>query len=1036
MKKILGFIICLSVLLSTSVLFSQSQVNPASLDFGNIQVGEFENSIIEIRNNGAPDLVFTVRSIFEPFSILNDPGTHTLSQNQSFELQLRFTPPDRKKYSSNLIIDTNDPNQTLYEIPLSGNGFGSKVVLSPNSVINFGQVEVDSSASRKVLVFNLPASNPDLNIDLGVENITTTAAEVYSVVPTEFFLAPGDTKSVTITFHPPLNGIYNDHKVNFQTNDKSQTSFEVVLNGDASDRTPPTAITQLQPTWGDFEGLTNSDSLQICWQNPDDSSGIGEVWWKFSSTATPPVSAIDTTASGGRSILTDGVACATIPLVNKINTGRWYCYIWLVDGKGNSGYLNAIEEHFIFDITPPKPPAVLNRVIPADQWFGKGIDFSMTIQLPSDDSRGTNDAREVRWKFNSTPSSVNDVDGQLQLPGNNASQFTFAVPFENDSFCGEGELFFWLSDSTGNSSTDSVSVLQYKFDMCEPMIARKLGESQNIANINEMFKDGFIITDHSAIDTAWVQYRFGGATTVTTRTAVRVVDSDEFTIEIPRHDVTRRGLEIRVIAKDITNNENEWPPDNESNEDVWFPVRSKISGDGLFRIDAKGNPLPLVSGNEQDSYQLFSVPFALENKNMNSVLADDLGEYNDITWRFFDYRPENPSNIRWQEGNTARPFEPGRSFFIITRVKDIIIDSGPARTVNTVDPFKYQVYEGWNLVATPFPFPVHKESISLENAAGVEIPFNVGLRAFDNGWNTVDIMEPWIGYALFVPDQGVSNNPMNLVFEPKEASGTISKTNQTIMTLNNNEWVVKISASAGNMKDLHNWAGIRQNAALGYDDLDYAEPPVIGQFVSVSFPHHDWSQPVDHFSSDMRPLGETDQVWDFKVTSNLSNEIINLKFNLIGDLPTGLEIYLIDEDLNLSQNLGQNPTYSIKSGSEDLSKNLKLVAGSKFFIETISGDIGLVPEQFRLLQNYPNPFNPETNIRYDLPESANVKIAIFNLQGQLVRTLVKGERQEAGFKNVTWDGRDNFGYQVATGVYIYTITTERESVSRKMLLMK
>ncbi|KAA0231755.1 CHRD domain-containing protein [candidate division KSB1 bacterium] len=93
------------------------------------------------------------------------------------------------------------------------------------------------------------------------------------------------------------------------------------------------------------------------------------------------------------------------------------------------------------------------------------------------------------------------------------------------------------------------------------------------------------------------------------------------------------------------------------------------------------------------------------------------------------------------------------------------------------------------------------------------------------------------------------------------------------------------------------------------------------------------------------------------------------------------------------------------------------------------------PASFALLQNYPNPFNPTTIIRYDLPKQVHVKIAIYNLLGKRVRTLV--DAQEApGFKQITWDGANDEGARVASGIYIYRIETEGFSFSRKMTLLK
>jgi len=101
----------------------------------------------------------------------------------------------------------------------------------------------------------------------------------------------------------------------------------------------------------------------------------------------------------------------------------------------------------------------------------------------------------------------------------------------------------------------------------------------------------------------------------------------------------------------------------------------------------------------------------------------------------------------------------------------------------------------------------------------------------------------------------------------------------------------------------------------------------------------------------------------------------------------------------------------------------------------VAGDGESIPLSFFLSQNYPNPFNPNTTISYGLPNDSDVKIEIFNLLGQRVTTLVN-ERQKAGFKQIVWDGRDNIGRIVSSGVYFYRIDAGNFGQSKKMLLLK
>ena len=95
----------------------------------------------------------------------------------------------------------------------------------------------------------------------------------------------------------------------------------------------------------------------------------------------------------------------------------------------------------------------------------------------------------------------------------------------------------------------------------------------------------------------------------------------------------------------------------------------------------------------------------------------------------------------------------------------------------------------------------------------------------------------------------------------------------------------------------------------------------------------------------------------------------------------------------------------------------------------------VIPKSFALQQNYPNPFNPSTNIVYELPVGARVKLEVFNMLGQKVRTLVQKD-QAIGQHQIQWDGKDDSGFKVGSGVYIYRLDAGTFTESRKMLMIK
>jgi len=113
---------------------------------------------------------------------------------------------------------------------------------------------------------------------------------------------------------------------------------------------------------------------------------------------------------------------------------------------------------------------------------------------------------------------------------------------------------------------------------------------------------------------------------------------------------------------------------------------------------------------------------------------------------------------------------------------------------------------------------------------------------------------------------------------------------------------------------------------------------------------------------------------------------------------------------------------------------LRAIVSTPTGIKEIDGD-GIRPANFELVGNYPNPFNPSTDIKFLAPQAGNVKIEIYNVAGQLVKTVLD-EYVSAGIKAVTWDGTNSNGIKVNSGVYLYKLTAGNHVETEKMVLLK
>lgn len=144
--------------------------------------------------------------------------------------------------------------------------------------------------------------------------------------------------------------------------------------------------------------------------------------------------------------------------------------------------------------------------------------------------------------------------------------------------------------------------------------------------------------------------------------------------------------------------------------------------------------------------------------------------------------------------------------------------------------------------------------------------------------------------------------------------------------------------------------------------------------------------------------------------------------------------FIVDDTVFVDGDVSVGETRFYRLRATDLAGNTGEFSPTASYTVLGIGE-GAIPMEFALHQNYPNPFNPITNIRYDLPEDGMVNIAVYDMLGKQVRTLVN-THQDAGFKTISWDATNDQGNPVSAGVYLYQIQTEGFVKTKKLVLLK
>jgi hypothetical protein len=152
------------------------------------------------------------------------------------------------------------------------------------------------------------------------------------------------------------------------------------------------------------------------------------------------------------------------------------------------------------------------------------------------------------------------------------------------------------------------------------------------------------------------------------------------------------------------------------------------------------------------------------------------------------------------------------------------------------------------------------------------------------------------------------------------------------------------------------------------------------------------------------------------------------------DLPpsgSGSVLFTFDVDASAAAgDLGYIDIWLTTVTGDSALVEVELVAGAVTGAET-----NATPRVAVLYQNYPNPFNPSTSIEFSLPARERVSLKVFDVSGRLVRTLVDGPLSD-GIHRYTWDGHNERGASVASGVYFYVLRSESIRQSRKAVLLR
>ena len=430
-------------------------------------------------------------------------------------------------------------------------------------------------------------------------------------------------------------------------------------------------------------------------------------------------------------------------------------------------------------------------------------------------------------------------------------------------------------------------------------------------------------------------------------------------------------------------------------------------GEGKLRMDDTTMSSRFPEGVQRDIWRMVSWPAKLLDGSLkNSNLKDG--------FVFYDRDPYTNELIKPDK------IVAGKAYWFKHRFKNSVIFSNH-NTDGTALPlvdYDISLQKGWNMIGSPFSFPVTVQEKELYT-------FGYDTTTTMDGWTEpLDTLSPWSGYAVYAEEPRVLTlQPFqNDIEETRDAGRTIS-----------NEWVLNLRLSSNHYFDYSSQVGRKELAQEDKDAYDVPALPVMDSFVAVRT-EINGNGDFD-YESDIRSLEESNGVWNIKLISEGISGPYTFSMKSNNDLPAGLDFALLDiPNKNVLRNIfSESITIqeSLKNGYD-----ITIIAGDEQYVtDMITNILEAIPAKYSLSQNYPNPFNPTTKIDFSLPRSDDVTVTIYNLMGQQIKVLMNSNL-EYGYHTVTWNGLDQLGRQVASGVYFSELRTRNFRKTKKMLLLK
>ena len=468
------------------------------------------------------------------------------------------------------------------------------------------------------------------------------------------------------------------------------------------------------------------------------------------------------------------------------------------------------------------------------------------------------------------------------------------------------------------------------------------------------------------------------------------IENDEYGVNIPDSLLSIENFRARIVGVD----------NMEYSTSTAYQSSEIRFNNGELNMGTMYSYYP--EGINRNQWKLVSWPGEPEDIRLALSELEDGHAFYD--WNSIKNKYETPEKIKL-----------GKAYWFRHIYDEPVFFQEDTSTAFSLDNFVIDLDRGWNLIGNPFSFPV-----TFKKDSTVTTPITYD----EKGWSEPQSeLDPWNGYAVYT-DINSAEITLTPFLETDSSVARIAFVE---------EWYLNIRLESPSYINYSAEIGRRKYAKDMVDIFDTPVFPEIDNTLSLSMDLNG-TKPFNYMR-DIRDIDELNGVWNLKLDAHENEKILSVSGNVKGSIPQEISIAMVDIP-------ERKIVYDFLEKGIDLTKesrvayDLKLVVGDEEYVMTTAQSILTeIPEMFSLSQNYPNPFNPVTKMDYTLPKRSRVVISIYNVLGQEVKTIINKE-QEYGYHSIIWDGIDNRGNQMSSGVYFARMNSEQFTQTKKMLLVK